>query len=62
MKILPRMLRRQYIPLLRHRNMRIDLRNIDRAMPQHFLYISDIHIRLQKAGGESMAEHMRRDV
>lgn len=62
MKVLPRMLGYQYIPLLRHRNMCVDLRDIDRAMPQHFLYIPDIHICLQKAGSEGMAEHMRRDM
>ena len=62
MKILPRMLGSQYIPLLRHRDMRIDLRDIDRTVPQHFLYIPDIHIRFQKAGSKSMAEHMRRDM
>ena len=53
------MLRRQNILLFRHRNMRIDFRNIDRTMSKHLLNIPDIHIRLKQAGGKSMPEHMR---
>ena len=56
------MLRHQNIPLLRHRHMRIDFRNINRTMPQHFLNIPDVHIRLQQTCGKSMPEHMRRDM
>lgn len=61
-KILPRMLPRQNILLLRHRNMRIDLRHIDGTVAQHLLNIADIHIRVQQAGRKGMAEHMGRDV
>lgn len=42
--------------------MRIDLRHIDGAVPQHLLNIADIHIRVQKACRKGVAEHMRRDV
>ncbi len=62
MKILPRMLRSENIPLLRHCNMRINFRNINRTMPQYFLNIPDINISLQQACGKGMAEHMRGDV
>lgn len=42
--------------------MGINLRDIDRAMPERLLNELDIHIRLQKACGKSMAEHMGRDM
>lgn len=56
------MLRRQYVSLLCHGYMGIYLGNSDRAMSQHFLNIPDIHIRLQKACGKGMAEHMGCDM
>lgn len=61
-KILPRMLIRQDIPLFCHCHMCIYLCYINRAMPKHFLDISDIYVRLQEARSESMAEHMGRDM
>lgn len=56
------MFRRQNILLLRHRHMRINLRHIDGAMPQHLLNIADIHICVQQAGRKGVAEHMRCNV
>ena len=61
-KILPWMFRSKDIPLLGHGNVRIDFCNIDWAMPQHLLYISDIDIRLQKTCGKSVPEHVRCNV
>ena len=46
------------IPLLRQGNMGINFRDIDRTVPQHFLNIADINIRLQKAGGKCVSKHM----
>ena len=57
-KILPRMLGSKDIPLLRQGNMGINFRDIDRTVSQHFLNITDINIRLQKAGGKCVPEHM----
>lgn len=56
------MLRGKDVSLLRHSDMGIDFRNVDRAVSQHFLNIADIHIRLQKTCRKGMAEHMRRYV
>lgn len=56
------MLPRQNILLLRHRHMRINLRHVDGAVPQHLLNIADIHIRIQQTGRKGVAEHMRGDV
>ena len=56
------MLRSENIPLLRHGNMCIDFRNINRTMPQYLLNIPDINISLQQACGKGMAEHMRSDM
>lgn len=50
------------IPLLGHGDMCIYLRNVNRAVPQHLLYVADIDIRLQKTCRKSVPEHMRRDV
>ena len=41
--------------------MGVDFRDIDGAVAQHILYVADIHVGFQQAGGESMAEHMRGD-
>ncbi len=43
-KPLPRVLIPQYIPLLPHRDMRINLCDIDRAVPEHFLNVADVDI------------------
>ena len=56
------MLRRQNIPLLLHRHMRINLRDINRTVPEHFLNVPDIDIRFQQTRGKSVAEHMGRDM
>lgn len=50
------------VPLFGCGHMSIDFRNINGAVAQHFLNIPDIYIRLQQAGGEGMAEHMRGDM
>lgn len=56
------MLRSKDIPLFRHRHMGINLCNINRAVPKHFLDIPDINIRFQKACCKGMAEHVGRDM
>ena len=56
------MLRSKNIPLLRHGDMRIDFRNINRAMPQYLLNISNIDISLQQTCGEGVAEHVWSDM
>ena len=56
------MLRSKDVPLLRQGNMRIYFRDIDRTVPQHFLDITDINIRLQEAGGKCVPEHMGSDM
>ena len=53
---------RKDIPLLCHRDMRIDFRDIDRTVPQHLLDIPYIHISLQQRSGKGMPEHVRGDV
>lgn len=62
MEILPRMFRCKNIPLFGHSNMGIYLGNVYRAVPKHFLDVTDVHIRFQQACSESMAEHMRRNM
>ena len=52
----------QNIPLFRHCNMGIDFRDIDGAMPKHFLDIADVYICFQQACGEGMPEHMWGDM
>ena len=46
------------ISLFGHGDMCVDFRDIDRTVPQHFLNIADINIRLQKAGGKCVSKHM----
>ena len=59
MKILPRMFRYQYIPLICHGHMGIDLRDIDGTMSQHLLDIADIHVGFQEAGGKGVTEQIQ---
>lgn len=59
MKLLSGMFCCQNIPLFGHCDMSINFCNINRAVPEHFLNIADIHIRFQQACGEGMPEHMR---
>ena len=59
MEFFSRMFCCQNIHLFCHRYMGIYLRNVNRAVPKHFLDIADIHICFQQACGEGMAEHMR---
>ena len=42
--------------------MRVDFRDMDGAVSEHFLYIADVDIRIQKAGCKGVTEHVRRDV
>ena len=42
--------------------MGVDFRDIDGTVPKHFLYVADVHVRFQQAGGEGVSEHMGRDV
>lgn len=62
MKIFSRMLGCQDVALLGKCDMRVDLSDIDGAVSEHLLDITDIHICLQQAGSEGVAEHMRGDV
>lgn len=50
------------IPLFRQSDMRVNLRGVDGTVPQHFLDITNVYVRFQKTGGESVAEHVGRDV
>ena len=61
-KPLPRVLISQYISLLPHRDMCINLCDVNRTVPEHFLNVADVDIGFQEAGGESVAEHVRGDV
>lgn len=61
-KPLPRVLISQYISLLPHRNMCINLCDVNRTVSEHFLNVADVYIGFQKAGGEGVAEHVRGDV
>lgn len=59
---IPRMSMNQNILLLCVGNMGIYLRCTDGTMPQHPLYIPDIHVLLQQKCRKGMPEHMRGDV
>lgn len=59
MKILSGMFRRKNISLLSHGDMSIYFRNVNGAMSQHFLNVTDIHICLPKACSKGVTEHMR---
>ena len=61
-KPLPRVLISQYISLLPHRDMGINLCDVNRTVSEHFLNVADVYIGFQKAGGEGVAEHVRGDV
>lgn len=61
-KPLPRVFIPQYISLLPHRDMCINLCDVNRTVSEHFLNVADVDIGFQKAGGEGMAEHVRGDV
>ena len=61
-KPIPRVFIPQYISLLPHRDMCINLRDGNRAVAEHFLNVADVYIGFQKAGGEGVAEHVRGDV
>lgn|GEM_PF-1505925 len=61
-KPLPRVLISQYISLLPHRDMCINLCDVNRAVSEHFLNVADVYIGFQKAGGEGMTEHVWGDV
>ena len=41
--------------------MRVDFRRSQRAVSQYFLDVPDIHVLFEEHGGESVAEHMRRN-
>ena len=58
-KPLPRVLIPQYISLLPHRDMGINLCDVNRTVSEHFLNVADVDIGFQKAGGEGMTEHVR---
>lgn len=61
-KPLPRVLIPQYISLLPHCDMCINLCDVNRTVSEHFLNVADVYIGFQKAGGEGVAEHVRGDV
>ena len=61
-KIFPRMFPRKDRPLFCDCDMRIYFRDVDRAVTEHFLNVADVHVGFQQAGGEGVAEHMRRDM
>ena len=42
--------------------MGIDLSNVNGAVSKHFLYVADVNISFQQAGGKGMTEHVRRDM
>lgn len=56
------MFRGEDIALFCHGDVCVDFRNVDGAVSEHLLNITDIYIRLQKTGGKSMPEHMRCDM
>lgn len=62
MKIPSGVLCRENIPLFGHGDMRINFCDIDRAVPQDFLNVADVYVSFQKACGERVPEHMRRDM
>ena len=48
--------------LFGHGYVGIDLSNINGAVSKHFLYVTDVDICFQQAGGKGMTEHVRRDM
>ena len=48
----------QNTSLFSKRNVSINLGDVDRAVPQHFLNIADIYISFQQTCCKSMSEHM----
>ena len=61
-KIFPRMFPGKDRPLFCDCDMCIYFRDVDRAMAEHFLNVADVHVGFQQAGGEGVAEHVRRDM
>ena len=56
------MLSGENIFLFGHGYMGIDLSNINGTVSKHFLYVADVNIRFQQAGGKGMTEHVGSDV
>lgn len=56
------MLSGENIFLFGHGYVGIDLSNINGAVSKHFLYVTDVDICFQQAGGKGMTEHVRRDM
>ena len=56
------MLAGENIFLFGHGYVGIDLSNINRTVSKHFLYVADVDISFQQAGGKGMTEHVRSDV
>ena len=61
-KVVSWMLGRQDISFLCNGHMSVYFCDMDRAVAQHFLNISDVHICFQKACSESVPEHMGRNM
>ena len=62
MKHISRMFFGKDISLLGQSNMCIDFSDMNGTVSKHFLYVADINIGFQQAGGKSVSEHMGCDM
>lgn len=62
METVSRMFVCEYVSLLGHGDVGIDFGDVDGAVSEDFLDITDIDVCFQQAGGECVAEHVRCDM